>query len=32
MAQLRASIAAGELAGFVADFYDKRSQAVPAMS
>lgn len=32
MAQLRAAIVAGDLGGFVADFYDKRSQALPAMS
>ncbi|MDZ7802790.1 tRNA guanosine(34) transglycosylase Tgt [Thiohalophilus sp.] len=32
MAQLREAIAAGQLEAFVADFYAKRSQAVPAMS
>jgi queuine tRNA-ribosyltransferase len=32
MRQLRDAIEAENLAGFVADFYDKRSQPVPAMS
>ncbi|MDY6979942.1 MAG: tRNA guanosine(34) transglycosylase Tgt [Pseudomonadota bacterium] len=32
MAQLREAIAGGQLEAFVADFYAKRSQAVPAMS
>ena len=32
MARLRAAIKAGNLDAFVADFYAKRSQAVPAMS
>jgi len=32
MRQLREAIEAENLAGFVADFYDKRSQPVPAMS
>ncbi|HID50014.1 MAG TPA: tRNA-guanine transglycosylase, partial [Chromatiales bacterium] len=32
MRGLRAAIAAGELAAFVADFYARRAQTVPAVS